>query len=459
MGSGTRHTNGASAARRVLTVSELTSDIKSRLETAYPFVWVIGEVSNLSTPSSGHLYFSLKDDKAQVQAVMFKSQARALRFRLEPGARVTGFGRLTVYPPRGNYQLVFEYLEPHGTGSLQLAFEQLKSRLSAEGLFDSSHKRPLPRLPGRVALVTSPSGAVVHDMLKVLRRRFPNLHVEIVPVRVQGEGAAGEIALALSTLNRLGQADVIVLARGGGSLEDLQAFNAESVARAISDSEIPVVSAVGHETDFTIADFVADQRASTPTAAAELVVPVEAELRDGITHQKERMLRALKRRMDVQRQALSALSLRLVHPRRQIELHRLQLDDVTARLERRFRHLLEQKTGRHATVSGRLSPAFLQQRIGQSRKILENETDRLHAQASICLNGRRSALSSLEGRLVALSPLSVLERGYSVVRLQPENRILTRSTDAGIGDEVHIQLASGTLVCRIEDISHGKEDL
>ena len=255
---------------RIYTVSELTSDLKDILEKTYPFIWIFGEISNFNVPVSGHFYFTVKDEHAQINAVMFRNQNRNLKFKPEDGISITGLGRITVYEPRGTYQIIFEYLEPKGTGAIQLAFEQLKKRLADEGLFDEKHKKPLPFLPGKISIITSPTGAVVHDILKIIDRRFSNLHLEIVPVKVQGYGAEDEIISAIEMINARCDSDVAILARGGGSLEDFHAFNSEAVARAVFASKIPIISAVGHETDFSITDFVADFRAPTPSAAAEL---------------------------------------------------------------------------------------------------------------------------------------------------------------------------------------------
>ncbi|MGD2037635.1 MAG: exodeoxyribonuclease VII large subunit, partial [Desulfobacterales bacterium] len=264
--------------RKIYTVSELNAQIKSLLEEQFPFVWIVGEVSNFRTPLSGHFYFTLKDDASQISAVMFRGQQRQLKFQPEDGMRITGMGRLSVYEPRGTYQIILEYLEPSGIGALQIAFEKLKSRLADEGLFDERHKKAIPFLPHKIALITSPSGAAVHDMLNIIDRRFPNVNIQVFGVKVQGDGAEAEIAAALEQLNQQTDIDVAILARGGGSLEDLQAFNSESVARAVYASEIPTICGIGHETDYTIADFVADLRAPTPSAAAELAVPVKSEL-------------------------------------------------------------------------------------------------------------------------------------------------------------------------------------
>ena len=257
--------------RRIYTVSDLTADIKYILEDKFPFVWICGEISNFRVPASGHFYFTLKADNAQINVVMFRSQNRNLRFVPENGMSVTGLGRISVYEPRGAYQIIFEYLEPEGAGAIQLAYEQLKARLVEEGIFDEKHKKPLPYLPQKISIITSPTGTVVHDILKIINRRFSNVHIEIIPVKVQGEGSEDEIAAALKLLNARDDSDIAIIARGGGSFEDFHAFNSEVVARSIFKSEIPIISAVGHETDFSIADFVADLRAPTPSAAAELV--------------------------------------------------------------------------------------------------------------------------------------------------------------------------------------------
>ncbi|MFB3919841.1 MAG: exodeoxyribonuclease VII large subunit [Candidatus Velamenicoccus archaeovorus] len=278
---------------KILTISELTHDLKEVLENIFQEVWVEGEVSNLRSPGSGHSYFSLKDAQSTLRCVLFRNAAARLKCALADGMRVVASGRIGVYGRDGQYQLYVDTLQPKGTGALQMAFEQLKARLAQEGLFDEARKKPLPFLPGTIGVVTSPTGAVIRDILQVLERRFPRAHVVINPVRVQGEGSAEEIARAVEEFNAWGQLDVIILARGGGSLEDLWSFNEERVARAIAASGIPVVSAVGHETDYTIADFVADKRAPTPSAAAEMVMPVETELRERIDQLVKHLWRSL----------------------------------------------------------------------------------------------------------------------------------------------------------------------
>ena len=265
--------HGSGIKRNIYSVSDLNANIKALLEESFPFVWIIGEMSNFRIPASGHYYFSLKDAASQISAVMFRGQQRKLKFEPEDGMSVIGMGRISVYEPRGTYQIILEYLEPSGVGALQIAFEQLKNKLADEGLFNDEHKRDIPFIPNKIGVITSSSGAVVHDILQIVNRRYPNIAIQVLPAKVQGKGAAAEIVSALELLNRREECDVAILARGGGSLEDLQAFNSEPVARAIFGSRVPVISAVGHETDYTIADFVADLRAPTPSAAAEMVVP------------------------------------------------------------------------------------------------------------------------------------------------------------------------------------------
>ena len=320
------------ADKRILTVSRLTALIRSTLEENFAQVWVEGEVSNLAAPSSGHLYFTLKDGGAQLRCVMFKGTAKNLRFRLKDGMGLILRGRITLYEQRGDYQLIAEYAEPLGVGALQLAFEQLKERLSREGLFDDSRKQPLPLLPQRIGVVTSPTGAAIHDSLTVVNRRFANVEILIVPVRVQGDGAAAEIAAAIDDLNRYGGVDVMIVGRGGGSLEDLWAFNEEIVARAIARSRIPVISAVGHEVDVTIADFVADLRAATPSAAAELVVKSKQELEYLLKSLSHRLLREMEQRLGGNRSEVDRLSHALRDPTFLLGHLAQRLDDQAARL-------------------------------------------------------------------------------------------------------------------------------
>jgi exodeoxyribonuclease VII large subunit len=439
--------------RRVYTVAELTAAVRGVLETSFGGVWVEGEISNLRAHASGHVYFTLKDEAAQLRAVLFRGRARRVRFEPADGLSVLAFGSLEVYATRGEYQLVCEFLEPRGLGALQLAFDQLKARLGAEGVFDAARKRPLPPFPRRIALVTSPTGAAVRDFLRVITRRFAGVHVVVSPVRVQGEAAAAEIAQALRELNRLGGFDVLVLTRGGGSLEDLWAFNEEVVARAIAASKIPVISAVGHETDVTIADFVADLRAPTPSAAAELVVREKAQLIAHLQALRDRLHRAAGQRVRRLQDRLEDLARRrvLTDPSRPLRDWQRRLDELGARLHRatrRRRDDVRQQLDRAARV---LRPERLAAGFGHHARFLEQLARRLEQTTRAAVARQRQGMAVLAGRLDSLSPLACLGRGYSVC-LGPSGRVLRRATEAAVGDAVEVRLAEGGLGCRVEEI-------
>jgi len=439
------------ADRPIYTVARLTADIKSLLEERFPFVWVVGEISNFRIPASRHYYFTLKDESARIGAVMFRGQNRNLKFLPEDGMTVTGLGRISLYEPRGSYQIIFEYLEPSGLGALQAAFEQLKGRLSREGLFDESHKKPIPFLPRTIGLVTSRTGAVVHDILNVLDRRFPNLRVEIVPVKVQGEGAEARIAGAVEALNRRGTADVAILARGGGSLEDLAAFNSERVARSIFASEIPIISAVGHETDATIADFVADCRAPTPSAAAELAVPVKAELIRTCGNLTASLAGRLRRHLTDRRRRLDETLKRLVHPKRRLADLLLRVDDLTARLNRGMDGALRRKQERLLWRRERLLTARPSRRIRRLKERVGGRRRELALHLKGYLAHRRVRLQDLTARLSGLDPTAVLGRGYSIARTLPEGAVIRDADRVDIDGRLHITLARGALICRVEE--------
>ena len=439
------------ADRRILTVSRLTVLIRSTLEENFEHVWVEGEVSNLALPSSGHLYFTLKDGGAQLRCVMFKGAARNLRFRLRDGMGLILRGRITVYEQRGDYQLVVEYAEPQGIGALQLAFEQLKERLAREGLFDESRKRPLPLLPQRIGVVTSPTGAAIHDILTVMNRRFANVEILVAPVRVQGDGAAAEIAAAIDDLNRYGRVDVMIVGRGGGSLEDLWAFNEEIVARAIARSRIPVISAVGHEIDVTIADFVADLRAATPSAAAELVVKSKQELETQVEALSHRLVREMGLILGGSRSELDRLSRALRDPTFLLGHLAQRLDDQGARLRMALAGSLERRHERLAALVRHLqvvNPAVLVERgreriialAGRLEQGLLRLLDRSHEQSAV-----------LTARLQTLSPLETLARGYSVARTLPDRRVVRDSAALTPGDRLELVLHRGRALCRVEE--------
>lgn len=434
-----------SRAGRVYTVSEITAEIKALLEDRFDLIWISGEISNFSAPASGHYYFTLKDDAAQIRAVMFRGQNRTLTFRPENGMEVTGMGRIALYEPRGAYQVIFEYLEPRGLGALQKAFEQLKTSLAAEGMFDAARKRPVPFLPKRIALVTSPSGAAVQDFLNIALRRFPGIRIDVVPVQVQGARAAADIVAALDRLDQWQTADVVVLARGGGSLEDLQAFNCEAVARAVFRSRIPVVSAVGHETDYTIADFTADLRAPTPSAAAELVVPDRLALQRACREYRRRLSTALRRRVASLKETLAQRQKRLVHPRRRIEELRLRVDDLSVRAGRSFRRFLAMQHERLGWQTGRLKQAGPAKQVAETNRILSELTNKLLYSFNNLAIQKEAGLREQTGRLAALNPLAVLERGYSITRTASGSRIVDDPASVAHGERLHITLARGDL--------------
>jgi exodeoxyribonuclease VII large subunit len=445
---------------RILSVSEITRCIKELLEQTYPMVWVRGEISNLRQPSSGHLYFTLKDSAAQLNAVMFKGTQRHLRFALRDGLAVIGMGRLSVFEPRGTYQIILEYLDPAGAGAMQLAFEHLKRQLADEGLFDTRHKKPLPFLPRKIAVITSPSGAVLHDTLRIVHQRFPNLPVVVVPVRVQGDSAAREIVQAIELVNTRTDVDVVILARGGGSLEDLQAFNTEAVARAIFASHLPLVSAIGHETDTTIADFAADCRAPTPSAAAEMVVPDKLALLNQHRKLHDRLQTALLRSAGRCRQALKQLHQRLKDPRRRIQDLRLRLDDREHALTRAIGRCIRQRRDFLERVSLPLRPALLGDRLQRVKASFEQLEYKLINIINKKLSLFIAEWRTMDARLTGLSPLAILARGYSITRRLPDGRIVRDSTQLALGRRVRVTLASGALVCRVEGTSpDGPQDV
>jgi len=393
---------------RIYSVSELTAELKILLEDSFTGIWLEGEISNFKHHTSGHMYFTLKDDRGQLRAVMFRGSNRGLQFRPEDGLAVIVFGNVTIYEPRGEYQIYVEHMEPKGLGALQLAFEQLKTRLEAEGLFDPERKRPIPLLPKTIGLVTSPSGAAIRDILQIIHRRFANVQVLIFPVRVQGEGAAAEIVEGVECLNKRGDLDVLIVARGGGSIEDLWAFNEEVVARAIYASQTPVISAVGHETDFTIADFVADVRAPTPSAAAELVISRKAELSQ-------------------------------------------RVDDLFSRLVSHMRYRAERSGERLRSLERHLRLLSPLERVKRQRERLREGVLALQSSMSHRLALWRGELRTAAARLDSLSPLAILARGYSVCRRLPDLSILTRAASVAEGGRVEVLLHQGGLICRVEE--------
>ena len=449
-----------SEQRQVWTVSELTARIKELLEERFPAFWVEGEISNFRATQAGHAYFTLKDETAQLKAVLFRGRAPRIRFQPEDGLHVLAFGSLEVYAARGDYQLVVELLEPKGLGALQLAFEQLKARLAAEGLFDPGRKRPLPRFPKKIGIVTSPTGAALRDILKILGRRFADLHLLIAPVRVQGEEAAGEIVQALADLNLVEDLDVIIVARGGGSLEDLWGFNEEQVARAIAASRVPVISAVGHETDVTIADFVADVRAPTPSGAAELVVEEKAAVAAELSDLHGRLLRSVQQQLAQRRAWLDALTRRrvLTDPARPLRDLERRLDDLTLRLTAGLRRCGTRAHERVRMATSILSSRTPLARIADGARLLLQLHGRLRIGAGHTVERARHRLGNAVAQLDTLSPLSVLRRGYSLTRL-PSGEIVRSGQQVGPGSPVEVLLHEGTLDCLVEKVRERDERL
>jgi exodeoxyribonuclease VII large subunit len=445
--------------KEILSVSALNDRIKALLEEGFALVWVEGEVSNLRRPASGHVYFTLKDAKSQIRAVIFRipfgrAGSRAAGFELEDGMSIVCRARLTVYPPRGEYQIIIDSVEPKGLGALQKAFEQLKARLDAEGLFDQSRKKPLPFLPSRIGVVTSPTGAVIRDILTVTRRRFPSVNILIAPVRVQGTEAPAEIIQALDDLQIVQGVDVIILARGGGSLEDLAPFNTEGVARAIARSQIPVISAIGHETDFTIADFTADLRAATPSAAAELAVPSRSELMETLETLHLRLIRCRRREAGRLRERVAELSERLRDPKRRLNDIRIALDDNIDRMRMTLSHLREVRRQELINLIVRLEHRNPRSRIVQRFQDIDNLGKKLRAARERQDQQWKNRLRSSMALLDSLSPLSILNRGYSITRRLPDGLILRNASEVLTGQEVDIRLSAGNLHAKITDILH-----
>jgi len=438
--------------RYILTVSELTQEIKDILEDRFPDIWVEGEISNLRIPPSGHIYFTLKDDFSQIRTVLFKMQARTLRFLPEDGLHVICRGRVSLYEKRGEYQLVLETIEPKGIGALQLAFLQLKDRLEKEGLFDTARKKTIPMLPQTIGIVTSPTGAVIRDMLQIIDRRFKNVHILLYPVRVQGEGASLEIARAIEYFNDRMNVDVIIVGRGGGSLEDLWAFNEEGVARAIYHSRIPIISAVGHETDYTIADFVADLRAPTPSAAAELVVRDKREMKNTLRYLEGRLESQILQILQEYRINLSHLRKILIDPRKKVEQYFLRVDDLANRLRILFSWTLKRKKEKALHLNEGLFYRNPVRRIENLRLSIAEAGKRLGQNIRHSIEMQRQKVIGVLGKLDSLSPLSILQRGYSITRNIPTLNILRNAVDVREGDKVEVRLHQGTLLCGVERV-------
>jgi exodeoxyribonuclease VII large subunit len=443
--------------RRIWSVSELTARIRDLLAGEFTDVSVEGEISNAHSAQSGHLYFTLKDVRAQIRCVCFRTQLQRLKFRPEDGLHVTVRGSVSVYETRGEYQIYVEHVEPVGLGALQLAFDQLKKRLEADGLFDLARKKPLPMLPRRIGLVTSPRGAAVRDIVRILRRRFANLHVITYPVRVQGEGAAAEIVEAIKYFNRKQLVDVLILARGGGSLEDLWAFNEEIVARAIAACTIPIISGVGHETDFTIADFVADMRASTPSAAAELVVRSRREFDRHLAEMQRQLAQRMRYLLLDAHHRLRDLS--VDRGLRQLEAllrrYRQRTDELTGELAEGLRARFDRSRRRLALVGNRLASVDLRARLRSGALRLEQRSSRLGVNAERMLNAKRRRLERLRLQLEERSPLRVLARGYAIC-YDAQGNVVHAAEEVALGSSIRVQLSRGRLDAEVKRRERGK---
>jgi exodeoxyribonuclease VII large subunit len=439
------------SVRRVLTVSELNAAMRDLLEQTFIDIWVEGEISNCRLWNTGHLYFTLKDQGAQLKAVMFRTALRYLRFKPEDGQHVLARGRISVYEPKGEYQIICELLEPKGLGQLQLAFEQLKKRLQAEGLFASERKRPLPLLPRKIGVVTSLDGAAVRDIIKVLRGRYANSHIVVRPTRVQGDGAAAEIARGLKQIGQVPGVDVIIVGRGGGSLEDLWAFNEEIVARAIAASPVPVISAVGHEVDVTIADFVADLRAATPSNAAELVVARKDQFGQRLDHMEHRLVALLRHRLQQRRSLVHLLANRrgLAGVRTRVGLHGRHTAELTHALRQAAGARLQRERRTLHDLRIRLEAVDQRRRLAALRARLVAADAQMHTRVQTARHRADRALRTLAGRLENLSPLAVLSRGYAICWNADRTAIIRDAAQVEPGDTVQVGLARGALDCTV----------
>jgi exodeoxyribonuclease VII large subunit len=437
--------------RRIWLVHQLVGEVREIVEQEYGDVWVEGEISNYRPAPSGHLYFTLKDADAQLPIVLFRRQAVLLRFRPEDGLHVLVRGRVSIYEQRGQLQLVAETMEPVGAGSLQLAFEQLKERLKAEGLFDAERKQPLPAFPRAVGIITSPSGAVIRDFLNIVARRHSGLNVLIVPVSVQGDQAPAEIEAALACLNASGLVDVVVLARGGGSLEDLAAFNSERVARAIAALHLPIVSAIGHETDFTIADFVADLRAPTPSAAAELITEAQHNIAEYLAMQEQRLTRAVRFQLLHANQRLGGLSISRAEMRVSTMLHRQaqRLDDLAFRHESALSANLRRRQDHLAKLTAAVLRHDPRRGLARARERLQDCHTRLIRSLERTLHSSAARIGALDARLKSLSPLAVLDRGYALV-LNARGSLIRSTIQLTPGDPLLTHLSDGSFTSRVE---------
>ncbi len=443
--------------RDVYTVSRLNREARSLLEGSFPLLWVEGEISNLSRPSSGHWYFTLKDEAAQVRCAMFRNRNMLIRFNPENGTQVLLRARISLYEARGDYQIIAEHMEEAGDGALRRAFEVLKQRLQVEGLFNSEHKKPLPAFPRQIGVITSATGAAIRDILTTLQRRFPALPVIVYPVAVQGTGSAEQIAKMIAIAGQRHECDVLILARGGGSLEDLWSFNEEVVARAIYHCPLPIVTGIGHEIDFTIADFVADHRAPTPTAAAELITPNQFELRKRLQHLSTRLQHVQKSQLQRAREKLHWLSRHIQDPGRRVQDWSQRLDETQSRLHTALRHQLRHSQSRVAQLQTQIHAHNPITRLQGFQKQLVYLSQQASTAMTHQLERKSRTLVNLVRALDTVSPLATLQRGYAIVSRDRDEQILRSSTQVQAGERIRARLAKGQLLCKVESIENDTE--
>lgn len=436
--------------REIYTVSRLNREVRALLERRYPVIWIEGELSNITRPASGHVYFSLKDRAAQIRCAMFRSRAMLARFPLDDGMQVLLHARVSLFEPRGDYQLIVEHVEPAGEGLLRIAFERLRAKLAAEGLFDPAHKQPIPRWPKRCGVITSPSGAAIRDVLAVLRRRFPVLPVIIYPVPVQGDAAAPAIVRAIQTANRRAECDVLILTRGGGSLQDLWPFNEEFVARAIYASRLPIVCGIGHEIDDTIADFVADVRAPTPSAAAELVAPDREAIWQVLERAEDRLIRGVADRMERLGEALDWYERRLPNPTLLVSNLRLRVQHLSERLPHALYADLKHRRAAVSELGARLHARHPRARLTLAFERHAQLAQRLKLAWARHYTAGAARIELLSRALHAVSPLATLGRGYAIVRDQKTGRVARDAGEFAAGDKVQARLQRGSLECTVD---------
>lgn len=445
-------TTESRSLRDIYSVTRLNREARSLLEGSFPLLWVEGEISNFSRPGSGHWYFTLKDEAAQVRCAMFRNRNAVLRFTPENGMHVLLRARISLYEARGEYQIIAEHMEEAGDGALRRAFELLKQRLQSEGLFKPEHKKALPHFPSQIGVITSPTGAAIRDILTTIRRRFPALPIIVYPTAVQGAGSAEQIANMIAVAGQRKECDVLVVARGGGSLEDLWAFNEEIVARAIYQCPLPIVTGIGHEIDFTIADFVADQRAPTPTAAAELITPNQYEILNRLQQQTARLQHLLQSRLHRAEEKLRLLSRHIQHPGRRVQDWSQRLDEAQARLTNAISHQLRHSLSHVTQLRTRLQATNPLTRLHGYQKQLGYLNQRSATAITHVLARHTQSLTNLARTLDTVSPLATLDRGYAIVTRADDNRILRTSAQIKVGDKIRARLSQGQLLCKVEDI-------